>query len=208
MTPSDPNERLTLVGPGLALIIVHMEHDIIDADAPFGSVFAAEIERRNVVDNCRRAAVAVRENGGLVVFARIAFKDDGSDLNANIPLLAMARDANCLIDGTRGTEIIEELPVGADDVILTHTRPGPFTGTELEKILHDNAIRDVAVAGVATNASVEATIRQAADLGFSPFLLEDACSAADAAQHDASVGTIGGLFGSVITVDEMSAALP
>ena len=204
----DPNERLTLVGPGLALVIVHMQHDIVDADRPFGALFAPEIEAKNVVAACARAADAVRAAAGLVIFARIAFDPSGDDLHANIPLLAMAKDAGCLIDGTPGAEIIEQLDVTDDDVVLTHTRPGPFTGTELEKILHDQAIRDVAVAGVATNASVEATIRQAGDLGFSPFVLSDACAAADDAQHEASLATMGGLFASVITVEQMTEALP
>ncbi|MDO5700557.1 MAG: isochorismatase family cysteine hydrolase [Bowdeniella nasicola] len=204
----DPNDHLTLVGPGLALIVVHLQCDIVEDGTAFGSIFAPQVRERDIIATVERLAAGVRENGGTVVFARIAFAPDGSDLDANLPLLQMARDADALREGSPGAQLVAGLTVADDDVVLTHTRPGPFTGTDLAELLRARAIRDVAVCGVATNASVEGAIRQAADLGFHAIVVDDACSAADEASHEASIATMGGLFARVIPVDELLAALP
>ena len=67
-----------------ALLIVHMQKDIVEADGAFGQLFAGEVERRQVVAEVTRCAAEMRELGGLVVWLRIAF--DG-DYQANMPLL-------------------------------------------------------------------------------------------------------------------------
>lgn len=54
-----------------------------------------------------------------------------------------------------------------------------------------NGIDTVLFAGVATNFSVEGTARQASDLGYRTVVVADACSAADAATHEASIGSLG-----------------
>ena len=50
-----------------------------------------------------------------------------------------------------------------------------FIGTDLEARLRGQDIRDLVVAGVITNNSVEATVRMAGNLGFAVDLVEDAC---------------------------------
>ncbi len=57
--------------------------------------------------------------------------------------------------------------------------------------------------GVATNASVEAAVRQASDLGYRTVVLSDATSAGDTAAHEASLASQG-LFARVITVAEFT----
>jgi nicotinamidase-related amidase len=50
-----------------------------------------------------------------------------------------------------------------------------FIGTDLEARLHAAGHDALVVAGVITNNSVEATVRMAGNLGFSTWLVEDAC---------------------------------
>ena len=50
-----------------------------------------------------------------------------------------------------------------------------FIGSSLESELRRNGNLTVAIAGVITNNSVEATVRMAADLGFHVYLVEDGC---------------------------------
>lgn len=202
-----PGEAVSgLTGTSTALVIVHLQPDIITAGTAFGSVFASEVERVQVVAQARRAADALRASGGTVVAARIAFAADGRDLHVTMPLLAMAADAGALIDSTPGADVVPELALEAEDLTLTHHRPGPFTGTALDGWLRARGITDVVVCGTATNASVEATVRQAADLGYRTHVLADACSAADRAAHEASLASMD-LFASRLTVEEMVRAL-
>lgn len=187
-----------------AILAVHLVGDIVAEGTAFGELFHPEVSRRNVIAQCNQACAAVRQAGGLVVALRVAFKEDYSDLAPHIPLLALAQHAGALKDGSVGADIIPQFELLASDVTLTHTRPGPFSSSNLKEILEAAAIENVIVCGVATNASVESTVREASDLGFNTFLLEDACSAATPEAHQASVESMG-LFAQIITTPDLSA---
>ena len=68
----------------------------------------------------------------------------------------------------------EAMPAPGEPVIAKRTNSA-FIGTDLELQLRDRGIRELVVAGVITNNSVEATVRMAGNLGFSVHLVEDAC---------------------------------
>ena len=63
----------------------------------------------------------------------------------------------------------------AGETILAKQVHSAFIGTRLEAILHAAGITHIVVFGVITNNSVEATVRMAGNLGFTTYLVEDAC---------------------------------
>lgn len=189
-----------------ALLIVHLQNDIVSEGTAFGALFADQARERRVVAQTNAAAQAIREKGGLVVPLRIAFAPDHANLNPSLPLLQMVAEAGCLKDGTPGAALVDELEVTETDQVVTHLRPGPFTDSSLQEVLTSRGIESVVVSGVATNASVEGVVRQAADLGYRTAVLSDATSAADAASHEASLASMG-LFATPLTVDELRAGL-
>lgn len=192
----------TLASKETALIVVHLQPDIVSPGTAFGKLFNEQVVAGNILAQCNKAMQAVREAGGLVVLLRIAFQDDYSDLADSIPLLQMVVQAECLKEGSQGAALVSDITVEPEDVILTHQRPGPFTGSDLDKVLSEKGIQNVVVCGVATNASVETTVRQASDLGYSTSVLTDACSAADEAAHQASLGSLS-LFAQHVTIDDL-----
>jgi nicotinamidase-related amidase len=68
----------------------------------------------------------------------------------------------------------EVCPREGETVIVKHTNSA-FIGTNLEEQLRTAGHRALVAAGVITNKSVEATVRMAGNLGFSVYLVEDAC---------------------------------
>lgn len=194
----------TLNSDQTALLVVHLQHDIISPGTAFGSLFHGEVQARDIVAQCDRAMTAVRDAGGLVVPLRIAFQEDYSDLNPTLPLLQMVEQAECLKDGHEGAALVNEVSLETEDLVLTHQRPGPFTDSDLHEVLQARNIRNVIVCGVATNASVEAAVRQASDLGYNTVVLTDACSAADEAAHEASLASLS-LFAQHTTLAELTA---
>ena len=198
MTELDPTRT--------ALLVVHLQNDIVSEGTAFGAIFAAEAVARDVVAHANTAMAAVRDGGGLVVILRIAFREDHSDLEATLPLLQMVQQAGCLKDGTEGAALVAGLEVADGDLEVVHRRPGPFTESSLHELLSQRGVGTVAVCGVATNASVEGAVRQAADLGYRTVLLADAASAADPGSHEASVASMG-LFAEILTTDELVAGL-
>jgi nicotinamidase-related amidase len=189
-----------------ALLVVHLQADIVSSGTAFGSLFEPEVTARNVLYQCNTAMAAVRAAGGLVVPLRIAFAPDFSDLEPTLPLLQMVAGAGCLKDGTEGAAIVGAIEVADGDEVVTHKRPGPFTDSKLQELLRSRGIENVVVCGVATNASVEAAVRQASDLGYATVVLSDASSAADTASHEASLASMG-LFASVLSVEDLTRSL-
>ena len=68
----------------------------------------------------------------------------------------------------------EAAPLPGETLIAKQTNSA-FIGTELEAILRAADHRKLAICGVITNNSVEATVRMAGNLGFETWLIEDAC---------------------------------
>lgn len=68
----------------------------------------------------------------------------------------------------------EAAPLPGEPVVAKRTNSA-FIGTDLEARLRAAGCEALVVAGVITNNSVEATVRNAGNLGFDVWLVEDAC---------------------------------
>ena len=189
-----------------AVIAVHMQHDIVTADGAFGGFFAAQAAERDVVGQVGQLLEAARRSGAMAVYTRVAWQPGYPDLVANSPLLGMVAQFGALVEGSGKAEIVPQLTPQDGDVVLTHQRVGGFSASQLDIILRSRGIDTVLFVGVATNASVESTARQASDLGYRTIVVADACSAADPGAHDAAVASLG-LLAEITTTAEAVQAL-
>ena len=189
-----------------AVIAVHMQHDIVAADGAFGGFFAAQAAERDVIGQVGQLLEAARRSGATAVYTRVAWQPGYPDLVANSPLLSIVAQSQCLVEGSAKAEIVPQLTPQDDDVVVTHQRVGGFSASQLDGILRSRGVDTVLFAGVATNASVEGTARQASDLGYRTIIVADACSAADQGSHDASIASLG-LLGEITTTAEAVEAL-
>jgi nicotinamidase-related amidase len=82
-------------------------------------------------------------------------------------------------------QIVPQLAPLATEAIIDKIAMSAFEGTYLEMALRDCGIRSFIIAGIALEIGIDPTCRQAADLGFWPILVEDACGFGnkEAAQH-------------------------
>jgi biuret amidohydrolase len=100
-------------------------------------------------------------------------------------------------------EVVSSFPPDADHVrIAPEVEPAPgeavfdkvtmsaFEGTPLNIVLRDCGVTAVAVVGVALEIGVEPTVRHAADLGYVPIVVTDACGAGDRAAGARSLETL------------------
>ncbi|RZL81807.1 MAG: cysteine hydrolase [Rhodococcus sp. (in: high G+C Gram-positive bacteria)] len=189
-----------------AAVAVHCQGDVVGPTGAFADFFHQQVTERHVIDQVSAVLSAVREAGGTVVYTRVAWKPDFSDLEVNSPLLGIVAQSGCLKEGSELAEIVEPLTPHGEDIVLTHQRIGAFAGTDLDTLLRDKGITTLLFAGVATNASVEGTARVASDLGYRVVIVEDACSAATPEAHEASINSLG-LLAEMATVDAINTAL-
>ena len=197
---------MELSAPRTAVIAVHMQHDVITPDGAFGGFFAAQAAERDVIGQTGKLLETARRSGATVVYTRVAWQPGYLDLVANSPLLGMVAQSQCLVEGSAKAEIVPQLTPQDGDVVLTHKRIGGFSASQLDVLLRSRGIDTVLFAGVATNASVESTARQASDLGYRTIIIADACSAADPTAHDAAIASLS-LLGEIATTAEAMEAL-
>ncbi|MFC1947465.1 cysteine hydrolase family protein [Chloroflexota bacterium] len=112
-----------------------------------------------------------------------------------------------ILEGTWGTEIIDELKPLEDEMIIVKRRFGAFSGTELDMMLRTFDIRYLIFTGVATNICVETSLREASQLQYLPVLVSDACAASDPSRQQSSIDNIKEIFGWVTTSDIVLEAL-
>ena len=79
--------------------------------------------------------------------------------------------------GQPGAEFQPALAPRDDEHVVDKHVPDAFTHTGLERWLHVRGRRELVIAGVSTNNSVEATARSAGNLGFRAHVVADACFA-------------------------------
>src|SRR5262249_45878321 len=90
-----------------------------------------------------------------------------------------APDAEFMRPGTEGIEIRPEVEPADGELVLEKTSPNSFVETPLEEELRRRDSDQLVVAGRMSSRCVDATVRAAADLGFSPTVVHDACAAPD-----------------------------
>ena len=106
----------------------------------------------------------------------------------------------------------EALPLPGETVVAKQTNSA-FIGTGFEEMLRGAGHSVLAIAGVITNNSVEATVRMAGNLGFETYLVEDACftyarpdwtGRARTAEevHAMSLANLDGEYCTVVTTEE------
>jgi nicotinamidase-related amidase len=80
------------------------------------------------------------------------------------------------IPGTSGADIHAAVKPQAGEKVIEKNFPNSFRGTELERALKDVGAKELVVAGMMTHMCVDASVRQAADLGYKVTLVGDACA--------------------------------
>ena len=198
MNPVDPART--------AVLAVHLQEDIVGPNGALAPFFQAEVQRTGVLDTIEQLLNGARRTGAKIVYTRVAFRADYSDMVPNSPLLAMTAQNNSLIDGTPNAEIVAQVAPHAGDTVVTHQRVTGFHASSLDVLLRAAGVDTIVIAGVATNLSVEGTARVASDMGYRTIVVSDGCSAGSKATHQASLESLG-LLTEVVTTDEVLAGL-
>jgi nicotinamidase-related amidase len=193
--------------PDLACLAIHYQNDVIHETGRIKLGVGDETKRRSVIAAAGRLLEGVRRAGIPVVSVRIAFRPDFRDVIQNCPIFRNVVAGQAMPEGSWGTEFYEGLGPVPGEFVVTHSRINGFFGSPLEHNLAALGARRLIVAGVATNSSVEHTVRHAVDLGYEVMVASDACSVADARLHQASLDNMA-LLAEILTVDEILSRLP
>lgn len=175
-----------------AVIIVDMVAAYLEADSPLycETAQAAVKAAATLLDAARARAVPVffsnvsyvpgGANGGLFYKKTPVLKvfDEGSPLGAFPP----------------------ELKPLADEHVITKQYPSAFFATPLVERLAQLKVDTLLITGFSTSGCVRATVLDALQHGFAPFVVRDACADRHQGPHDASLFDIQAKYGEVVSL--------
>jgi len=90
--------------------------------------------------------------------------------------LSVRPGSTFFIPGTAGAQIHELVRPTGEERVIEKNFPNSFRATDLDKVLKAAGVKELVVAGMMTHMCVDASVRQAADLGYKVTLLGDACA--------------------------------
>jgi ureidoacrylate peracid hydrolase len=201
-----------------AVIAVDMQNDF---GAP-GGMFASKglpIEAaRATIEPTVRVLEAARASGMTVVYLKMEFARDLSDLggpeapNREKHLGFGVGTGDFLIEGTWNTDIVSELAPEPGDLLISKHRYSGFFETDLDTTLRERGVETLVLVGWTTSVCVESTLRDAFFRDYRCLILSD-CTAEvvgsdlSRTNHEASLLVIEGLFGWVAESESLLQAL-
>jgi nicotinamidase-related amidase len=125
-------------------------------------------------------------------------------------------DAPYLRPGTPGVEIHPDVAPVDGETLIEKSEPNAFIDTPLEDELRRRGVSELVVAGMMSCMCVDATVRRAAELGFSPTVIHDGCAAPDlqfndlevpgASVHAAFMAALAEAYATMASADEFASA--
>lgn len=141
-----------------ALILVDIQNDYF----PGGKWTLHGIDA--AADNAAKVLADARAKGDLVVHVRHEFTKP---------------DAPFFVAGSDGARIHDKVLNQGDEVVVLKHYVNAFRETGLKDILESNGVTDLTITGAMSHMCVDGITRAAADYGYRPTVIHDACASRD-----------------------------
>ena len=140
--------------------------------------------------------------GWTIAHMHIVFAQDYSDLLRNCRLFLKTETLGALKRGSWGAAAYEGFEPLDGEIFVTGNANSAFRRTDLEAQLRERGVERVNIMGLATQFSVEHTVRDAADMGYRVRIFADCCASGDIEAHHASLRTLT-LLADVVSSDSV-----
>jgi ureidoacrylate peracid hydrolase len=171
-----------------------------EIDVKYGCYFA-RLETA-ALPNMQRLQAACRAAGIEVMYTVIeSLTKDGRDRSLDYKITGFH-----VPKGSWDAQVLDAITPGDDEIVLPKTSSSVFISTNIDYVLRNLGVRQLAIAGVLTDQCVESAVRDACDLGYLVTLVSDACATCSQQRHDNTLRAIKG-YCRQRTTDEILAEL-
>jgi len=190
-----------------ALILIGYQNDYFAPDGVLRGVIEADADR--VLENTLNLIRRLEDTAVTMIATPILFTPDYRELEEPVGILAAIKEAGAFRSGTRGGQTIDELRAFGDRIIEVPGKRGlnAFSNTDLDGVLREHGIEDVALAGVVTSICIDSTARAAHERGYRVHVLKDATAGRTQMEQDFYCQEIFPLYDEVLGSEELTARL-
>ncbi|MDQ0704015.1 nicotinamidase-related amidase [Pseudomonas sp. W3I7] len=178
----------------IALVVIDMQHDFVDEDAPIACKGAGAI-----VPLIHELTALARTLGIPVIYTRESHRKQKVDFGLE---LEYGETEHC-VEGTPGIEIIDELRPHESDYVLVKRRYSGFFATDLDLLLKGLGVNTLVLTGVATDVCVRATAQDALQLDYRVWVPHECVAGTSEARHLAALEHIGYVLGRVLPLESV-----
>jgi len=186
------------IGKKSGLILVDFIEAFVDQNQFGGGNIGAAAERSQAL------LAHFREHALPVVHTRIAFADNGVDLNVfcmKVPSLAQ------LTESSLSSRIIRSLTPRIGELVVTKVGASAFFNTQVADWLRLFSVDTVVVAGCTTSGCVRATVVDAMQHNFRCVVVDDCVGDRAKAPHDANLFDMRQKYADVMSLDSLCALI-
>jgi ureidoacrylate peracid hydrolase len=193
------SREVPLVPAAAALLFIDVQNfGAHRMGAEFEGLSEAEVERRFgyyfaqleavALPNMRRLQAACRAAGIEVMYTVIeSLTRDGRDRSLDYKITGFH-----VPKGSWDAKVLDALAPGDDEIVLPKTSSSVFISTNIDYVLRNLGVRQLAICGLLTDQCVESAVRDACDLGYLVTLVSDACATHSQERHEGTLRAIKG----------------
>ena len=192
-----------------ALLVLHYQNGLVRHEGVFAfSGTAVQVEKHKCLEKTAAVLKASRRAEMTVIYVNIEFRPGFPELKKpTYPLIESIQERNAFIRGTWDAGVPDELKPEPSDIMVINFDSSAFSHTDLDCILRAKGVKQLFLAGIATNWVVESTTRYGAELGYDITVLEDCCQGFSDELHDFAVKNTLPYYASVVDSSDFLARL-
>ncbi|MEH7178024.1 isochorismatase family protein [Neobacillus vireti] len=153
------------------------------------------------IPHIRRVLEIFREKGLPVIYTII--EGSKSSDNDRVAIKGQIFDHPLLLEGEKGTKVVEELAPINGEIILSKKKPSAFFGTPLVSLLTAKGVDSVIVTGCTTSGCVRATVVDAFSNNYKVVVPEECVFDRGITTHAINLFDIQQKYGDVIPVEQV-----
>lgn len=182
-----------------ALVVVDMQKEFL-VDGAMVPVWGGPA----ILPRLSRLIDTFRHHDQPVIYTKHSYYNPEIDGGTTGEWWKLKKDSKFLKAGRSKTEIHPQIAPRDDEYVVTKQRYSGFHNTNLAALLRKYGVRDVVIAGAASNCCCEATAHDALFNDFHVFFLADGTGGSDERGHVATLRDIAWTYGTVLTCADVT----
>lgn len=188
-----------------AIVLIEFQKDWIAESGKINHLMKDRGHFSDAVEGGKRLLEMGRELDLPIVHCVLGFQEGHPELGTEgWGLAGVIPKVTTFTQGSEGAEFAHGFePKEGEFIVRGRTGGSGFSGSNLDVYLRANGIRQIIIAGFATNVCVSSTMRHAHDLGYNVMVAEDACACFTKEQHEHEMHNVVHHFGKHATIDNI-----